>query len=174
MKISPIEIFQKEFRRKTLNGLDPEDVEEFLYQIAEGVEHLLNENMELKRRLEAHQGAESGDGDTSIRTARSASAARDIEQARLESRRILADADEQARSIIARARAEAERILNLSRTERPVRQAMPNPVGPMAQEYQMLLRRHLTQLETLMTDVDALDESSFHDPDDETTNPVRR
>ena len=56
MKITPLDIYQKEFKRKTLNGLDPDDVENFLFHVAEGVEQLLTENAELKRRSERVSG----------------------------------------------------------------------------------------------------------------------
>ncbi|GIX06891.1 MAG: hypothetical protein KatS3mg115_1294 [Candidatus Poribacteria bacterium] len=55
MKLTPIDIYQKQFHRRRLRGLDPEEVEEFLFQVAEAVEDLLEEKMELERRLEVLQ-----------------------------------------------------------------------------------------------------------------------
>lgn len=55
MEFSPLEITQREFGRK-FRGLDPEEVQTFLEQIAEGMTRLLQENTDraaLIQRLEA-------------------------------------------------------------------------------------------------------------------------
>ena len=52
MKITPVDITNKEFR-KMLRGYDPEEVDEFLDQIVEDYEELFKENSLLKEKINA-------------------------------------------------------------------------------------------------------------------------
>lgn len=52
MKLTPIDITNKEFR-KMLRGYDPEEVDEFLDQIVEDYEELFKENSLLKEKINA-------------------------------------------------------------------------------------------------------------------------
>ncbi|WP_224981684.1 DivIVA domain-containing protein [Geomonas agri] len=51
MKITPMDIQQQQFKGKMLGGLDPEDVDAFLQQVAGEMEELIRENNDLKERL---------------------------------------------------------------------------------------------------------------------------
>jgi cell division initiation protein len=51
MKITPMDIQQQQFKGKMINGLDPDDVDSFLQQVAGEMEELIRENGELKERL---------------------------------------------------------------------------------------------------------------------------
>ncbi|MDP3013025.1 MAG: DivIVA domain-containing protein [Candidatus Subteraquimicrobiales bacterium] len=51
MKLTPLDIQHKEFRR-SLKGYNEEEVDSFLDEVAEGFGQLFNENVELKERLE--------------------------------------------------------------------------------------------------------------------------
>ena len=52
MKLTPIDITNKEFRRM-LRGYDPEEVDEFLDQVVEDYEELFKENSLLKEKINA-------------------------------------------------------------------------------------------------------------------------
>ncbi len=50
MKITPLDIQQQQFKGKFLGGLDPEDVDGFLQQVAQEMEDLVRENTELREQ----------------------------------------------------------------------------------------------------------------------------
>ncbi len=50
MKITPLDIQQQQFKGKLLGGLDPEDVDGFLQQVAQEMEDLVRENTELREQ----------------------------------------------------------------------------------------------------------------------------
>jgi cell division initiation protein len=50
VKISPLDIQQQQFKGKLFGGLDTEDVDAFLQQVAEEMEELIRENSELKEQ----------------------------------------------------------------------------------------------------------------------------
>jgi cell division initiation protein len=52
MKMTPLEIRQKSFNKKLFGGVDPEEVSAFLSSLSSSWERLLEENRELKFRLE--------------------------------------------------------------------------------------------------------------------------
>ncbi len=153
MKLTPLDIYQKEFRRKKLNGLDPEDVEHFLFQVAEGLEALLHENAQLAQRVErgGAQPAEEGTGvgsEAGAAPARQA-AQQEVEKARQEARRIADEARAKAKSIVDDARAQAQQIREAGQARAPL---PPAPTGAdervkqFAREYQAMLVKHLSQV----------------------------
>ncbi len=50
MKITPLDIQQQQFKGKLIGGLDPEDVDGFLQQVAQELEDLIRENTELREK----------------------------------------------------------------------------------------------------------------------------
>ena len=50
MKISPLDIQQQQFKVKTFRGLDPEDVDAFLQNVAGEMEFLIRENDQMKEQ----------------------------------------------------------------------------------------------------------------------------
>lgn len=126
MKLTPVDILRREFRRKAFHGLDPEDVEQFLCEVAEGVETLLAENAALRRQLAS--ASPSNEAAELLRT-------------REEARLLLDVARKEAQQILAQARAEAERIH---------REAQPNPLRSHIREYLRLLEEHLRQVQRFL------------------------
>ena len=53
MEFSPLEITQREFGRK-FRGLDPEEVQTFLEQVAEEMTRLLQENTERAKQIQRY------------------------------------------------------------------------------------------------------------------------
>jgi DivIVA domain-containing protein len=107
MDVSPKTLREVEFRVKT-RGYHPEDVDQFLEQVAAGVEVLqdrMRQAVERAQRAEA-AAAEAGDSDETLRKTlvlaqRTADLA--VQEAREQATRILAGAEQQAQAIIAEA-----------------------------------------------------------------------
>src|SRR5213078_4279204 len=55
MRLSPLDIRQQQFTVRMLRGLDPQEVEAFLEDVAEEYEQLLKENVTLREQLGVHE-----------------------------------------------------------------------------------------------------------------------
>ena len=156
--ITPMEIYQREFKRKALNGLDPEDVEDFLFQVAEDMEALIKENAELKQ----NQGRGAPASRQEPQPAADDRSAQALEQAQAEAARIKAKAEAEARGLLNRARAEAEKISRQQGGE-----GAPASGGDSSErikKYQDMLVRHLSQVTLLLDEEGQVDESGELDP----------
>jgi DivIVA domain-containing protein len=111
MDLSPKTLREVEFREK-MRGYHPEDVDQFLEEVAAGLEVLqdrLRQAMERAQRAEA-AAAESGGTDETLRRTlvlaqRTADLA--VQEAREQAARILAGAEQQAQAVIAEAESRA-------------------------------------------------------------------
>jgi cell division initiation protein len=107
MEVSPKTLREVEFREK-MRGYHPEDVDQFLEQVAAGIEILqdrLRQAVERAQRAES-AAAESGGADETLRKTlvlaqRTADMA--VQEAREQAARILASAEQQAQSVLAEA-----------------------------------------------------------------------
>ena len=158
--ITPMEIYQREFKRKALNGLDPEDVEDFLFQVAEDMEALMKENAELKQNQGGGAPASRQEPQpAAVDDDRSAQA---LEQAQAEAARIKAKAEAEARGLLNRAKAQAEKISRQQGGE-----GAPAGAGDSSErikKYQDMLVRHLSQVTLLLDEEGEVDESGELDP----------
>lgn len=127
MRLSPLDIRQQQFTTRMFRGLDPQEVDAFLEDVAEDYEALLRENALLKEQLAAHEERSRSVGDvertlkdTLVTTQKlaeemKAAAKRDadlvVREARLEGEKLM----EEARAEEARLRSE---INGLRRTRR--------------------------------------------------------
>lgn len=115
MEVSPKTLREVEFREK-MRGYHPEDVDQFLEQVAAGIEVLqdrLRQAVERAQRAEV-AASESGGADETLRKTlvlaqRTADMA--IQEAREQAARILASAEQQAQSILAEAEERGRRTL---------------------------------------------------------------
>lgn len=115
MEVSPKTLREVEFREK-MRGYHPEDVDQFLEQVAAGIEVLqdrLRQAVERAQRAEV-AASESGGADETLRKTlvlaqRTADMA--IQEAREQASRILASAEQQAQSILAEAEERGRRTL---------------------------------------------------------------
>ncbi len=115
MEVSPKTLREVEFREK-MRGYHPEDVDQFLEQVAAGIEVLqdrLRQAVERAQRAEA-AASESGGADETLRKTlvlaqRTADMA--VQEAREQAARILASAEQQAQSILAEAEERGRRTL---------------------------------------------------------------
>lgn len=112
MNITPLDIQQQQFKVKTFRGLDPDDVDAFLQNVAGEMEALIRENSQMKE-LQARQSREILDMAEKERELRETllSAQRVIEEmkanARKEAELIVSEAEIRSEKIIA----DAERQL---------------------------------------------------------------
>lgn len=115
MEVSPKTLREVEFREK-MRGYHPEDVDQFLEQVAAGIEVLqdrLRQAVERAQRAEA-AASESGGADETLRKTlvlaqRTADMA--IQEAREQAARILASAEQQAQSVLGEAEERARRTM---------------------------------------------------------------
>ena len=115
MEVSPKTLREVEFREK-MRGYHPEDVDQFLEQVAAGIEILqdrLRQAVERAQRAES-AAAESGGADETLRKTlvlaqRTADMA--VQEAREQAARILASAEQQAQSVLAEAEERGRRTL---------------------------------------------------------------
>lgn len=105
MKISPLDIQQQQFKGKMFGGLDSDDVDAFLQQVAEQVEELVRENTELKEQ-NRRMGADAEE--LKQREA-------DLRQTMLAAQKIVEEmknnAEKEARLLVSEAELKAERIV---------------------------------------------------------------
>lgn len=98
MRITPLDIYQREFK-KILRGFDPDEVEEFLEQVADDYEQLIKENVDLKERIEYFE-SQMASGDKSSQT---------YDTKRIND--LIQQAEKRASEIIQNAKAEADKII---------------------------------------------------------------
>ena len=173
MTLTPLTIYQREFKRKTLNGLDPEDVETFLFEVAEGLETLLNENEELRRCLDRQVDgmpeAAKIEGDVRSEASSGSGVARESERARREAKRLTSEGEAEARRIVSEARSDAERILSLATKAAGARQQDGDPMvdatRDLAREYQAVLIQHLSRVSAILSGTDGPGGDSQEFPD---------
>jgi DivIVA domain-containing protein len=121
MEVSPKTLREVEFREK-MRGYHPEDVDQFLEQVAAGIEVVqdrLRQAVERAQRAEA-AASESGGNDEALRRTlvlaqRTADLA--VQEAREQAARILAGAEHQAQAILAEAEERGRRALEDSIAE---------------------------------------------------------
>jgi cell division initiation protein len=156
MKLTPLDILRREFRRKAFNGLDPEDVERFLEDVAEGVEGILAENAELRRQIAQQErratAAERVTADAGNPILVSTRAEEDA-------RRTLEVARREAQEVLARAHSEAQRVLSDAQKKREA--LATSPIRELAVEYRSVLEDHLDRIRRF------LDESGGDAPADD-------
>lgn len=126
MDVSPKTLREVEFREKLRGGYHPEDVDQFLEQVAQGLEVLhdrLRQAVERAQRAEAAATEATGSDETLKRTLVLAQRTADmaVQEAREQASRILAGAEAQAQQLLAdteqRARRTHEEALGAIRSE---------------------------------------------------------
>jgi len=145
--LTPVDIRAQEFHR-TLRGYDPATVEEFRQRIAEEVERLLRERVQMEERLQ------------SFREQLKAFRERDkaLNDALVSAQQLRADTEQAARReadlVIREARAQADQILQEARgAEAAVRRDME----AAQRQFTAYLAAFRTLLERYLSEVDALE-----------------
>ncbi|MBE0477260.1 MAG: DivIVA domain-containing protein [Coriobacteriia bacterium] len=114
MKLTPLDIHHKEFRH-ALRGYNEEEVDKFLDDVADEVERLFKENIDLSEKLEAasekvrsYQEMERTLHNTMVAAQRSAEEI--VEKARAEAETILRDSEVKAKEVIHNALTQKQRV----------------------------------------------------------------
>lgn len=111
MRLSPLDIRQQQFTVRMFRGLDPQEVDAFLEDVAEDYESVLKENALLKEQLQAHEERARGLGDVE----------KTLKETLLTTQKIAEEMKEAARRdaalIVREAEARGERILDDCRAE---------------------------------------------------------
>ena len=133
MKLTPLDIRKQEFKR-TMRGLDPDEVEAFLSMVADELELLIREKnslndelIKLRTQLKDYQQVEHTLRDTLVR------AQNTVEESRTNSLReaeiIMHEAELQAEQIIKEAKDEVVRLRNEINILKAQRTLLPNACG---------------------------------------------
>jgi len=116
MKLTPLDIHHKEFRN-SLRGYSPEEVDDFLDEVADEFERLFKENIDLNEKLEvasarvrAYADMERTLQNTMVAAQTSADDIRS--RAETEADRLVSDAESKAQEIISAALSEKQRSVN--------------------------------------------------------------
>jgi len=111
MRLTPIDVRQQQFAMKLFRGLDPQEVEAFLEEVAEDLEELQRENALLKEQLAALEDRMRGFEEKE----------RALQETLLTTQKLAEEYKESARReaelIVREARLEAEKILERARAE---------------------------------------------------------
>jgi len=133
MKITPIEIRQKQFNKRTLGGIDRDEVDAFLQTVSQAYEKVLEENHTYKERLASSQAevnklreiesslyktlkTAEDTGANMVDQARQ-TAGLQMREAELRGETILKEARWQAKSVVDDARQEVKRIYDKLNTD---------------------------------------------------------
>lgn len=113
MRITPLDIYQQEFRR-VLRGVDPDEVEDFLERVADDYEQLTRENTALKGRIDSLEAPLAVGGKTEqphiSETAAKEDVSSTLREARKEADNLVREARREADNVIHKAREEADRL----------------------------------------------------------------
>ena len=113
MRITPLDIYQQEFKR-VIRGIDPDEVEDFLERVADDYEQIIKENVTLKERIEFLEAQLATGGKIEQPQASEAAIREDasntIREARKEADNLLREASREADNIIRKAKDEADKL----------------------------------------------------------------
>ena len=154
MRITPLDIYQQEFKR-VLRGIDPDEVEDFLERIADDYEQLIGENTALKERIESLESQLAADGKTdqphpSEKAVRE-DAGNIIKEARKEADTLIREAGREADNIIRKAKDEADKLRSAIQESHDVAAdgetvAEPSEVVEKMKMAELELRREISRL----------------------------
>jgi cell division initiation protein len=115
MRLSPLDIRQQQFTVRMFRGLDPQEVDAFLEDVAEDYESILKENTLLKEQLTTHEERSRSIGDvertlkdTLVTTQKLAEEMK--EAARRDAQLILREAEVRSEKLLEEARIEEARL----------------------------------------------------------------
>lgn len=163
MKITPIDIRQKTFEKKTFGGIDKDEVSAFLNTISQAWEKLLDENKDLRARLEAAEkdGQKLREVESALyRTLKTAeqSSANLLDQTRKDAELSIKEANMRAESILKDAQWRAKTIIEEAEEEaRKTFKALQQEIKALEIEYRTVENQRdnlLTELLNLAKDIE--------------------
>src|SRR6478752_1889571 len=141
MKITPLEIRQKEFQKTLFKGYEKEEVDAYLFSLSQAWERVMDENRELSRRLEIADKEVSRLRDVEsglVRTLKSAEETGNniVEQSRQRAELHLREAQMTAESMMSDVRFKAKTIAEDAEMElKKLTDALKDKVRAMEKEY---------------------------------------
>jgi len=143
MRLSPLDIRQQQFSVRMLRGLDPQEVEAFLEDVAEEYELVLKENTMLKEQLAAYEERARGVNeieqtlkDTLVTTQRLTEDLK--EAARREGQLIVRESQLQGEKVMEAARAEEAKIRSDIKGLRRTHRQLVEDLKATVERYQRL------------------------------------
>ncbi len=162
MRLSPVDIRQQQFTVRMFRGLDPQEVDAFLADVADDYEAALRENAVLKEQLAEHEERARGLGElertlkeTLVTTQRlteemKAAARREadllVREAELRGEKLLEETRAEQARLREEARAEEARIRSVIRELERVRRQLLEEVRATLERYQRLVADDLLDL----------------------------
>jgi cell division initiation protein len=148
MRLSPLDIRQQQFTVRMFRGLDPQEVDAFLADVAEDFESVLKENALLKEQLAGHEERARGLTeiektlrDTLVTTQKLAD---DMKaNARRDAELLLREAELRGEKLLEEVRGEEARITSEIRTLRRTRQQFLEDLRATVEMYQRVLESEL-------------------------------
>ncbi len=144
MRLSPLDIRQQQFTVRMFRGLDPQEVDAFLEDVAEDYEAVLKENALLKEQLAGYEersrgllDAERTLKETLVTTQKIAEEIR--EQARRDAQLLIREAQLQGEKLVEEARAEEARIRSEIKQLRRTHRQLIEELRSAVDRYQRLL-----------------------------------
>lgn len=148
MRLSPVDIRQQQFSVRMFRGLDPQEVDAFLEDVAEDYEAAMRENAALKEQLAAHEERTRGLGDLE-RTLRDTlvTTQKLAEEMKAAARRdadlLVREAELRGEKLLEEARAEEAKIRSDIRTLRRTRRQLLEDLRSTLERYQRFVADEL-------------------------------
>ena len=144
MRLSPLDIRQQQFTVKMFRGLDPQEVDAFLEDVADDYETLLRENASLKEQLGGHEERARGVTetektlkDTLVTTQRLAEEMK--ENAKREAQLMLRETALSGEKLMEEARAEEAKLRTEIKALKRVRRQLVEDLRETVERYQRAL-----------------------------------
>jgi cell division initiation protein len=144
MRLSPLDIRQQQFTVKMFRGLDPQEVDAFLEDVADDYETVLRENASLKEQLGGHEERARGVTetektlkDTLVTTQRVADEMK--ENAKREAQLILRETALRGEKLMEEARAEEAKLRTEIKALKRVRRQLVEDLRETVERYQRTL-----------------------------------
>lgn len=109
MRITPLDIYQQEFKR-VLRGVDPDEVEDFLERVADDYESLIKENAALKEQIASLSMSEKTKQPDAPKATTEKNANGAIREAKKEADSLIREARKEAGNIVRKAQNEASEL----------------------------------------------------------------
>lgn len=181
MDVTPKTLREVVFREKLRGGYHPDDVDEFLEQVASGVEDLHNRLRQALERAESGasaSGSSNGGPDEAVRTLVLAQRTADmaVQEAREQAARILANAETQAQTIVSsaeeRGRRHEETVLASTRGELTKLEAVRSQAQREVEALNRWIEEHKAHLMSTLRDaLSVVDRSGTMSPPP-TSHPI--
>jgi cell division initiation protein len=157
MKLTPIEIRQKQFNKRTLGGIDRDEVDAFLVTVSQAYEKVLEENHQLKEKFSASQQEVAKLREIESSLYKTLKAAEDtganlVDQAKQSAALQLREADLRGETILKEARWQAKAVLDDARQEvKRIYEKLYTEVGRLEEECRQTERQRDALLSDLLS-----------------------